>query len=63
MGGNKNLTNICRDCLKPQSYANMTDTCMDCGSPIYEGDEFYDIHGTMVCCDCINEYKKTAVYE
>lgn len=34
--------------------------CEHCDAGIYEGDEYYDIEGYIVCTDCISTYKKTA---
>lgn len=32
--------------------------CNDC--EIYEGEDYYDINGTIICEYCIHEYLKTA---
>lgn len=34
--------------------------CEGCDSPIREGDTYYDIFGTYMCEDCINDVRKTA---
>lgn len=40
------------------------DTCHYCNQEIYEGEEYYEFNGTIVCQDCIDdfisEYKKVA---
>lgn len=36
------------------------DTCSECGCSIYQGEEYYDIGGQVLCCDCIYYFKKTA---
>jgi hypothetical protein len=37
--------------------------CTDCDCDIYEGDDYYDIDGYIICIDCITDYKKEAVYD
>lgn len=34
--------------------------CSDCGEPIYEGDDYYEIAGDIICEKCIDNYKHTA---
>ena len=34
--------------------------CSQCGEGIYEGDEFYDIHGEEWCENCIEDCVRTA---
>lgn len=34
--------------------------CDWCGEDICEGDEYYDIDGTKICCECISGCRKTA---
>lgn len=38
--------------------------CDKCKEPIYEGDEYYDFYGDILCAECGEEYvegaKKTA---
>lgn len=33
-------------------------TCDWCGSKIYEGDTYFDIHGLILCADCLIEGKR-----
>ena len=35
-------------------------TCDWCGTEIREGDEYYDIHGEILCAECVNECRKEA---
>ena len=34
--------------------------CDWCGAEIQEGDEYYDIHGEILCAECVNECRKEA---
>lgn len=34
--------------------------CAWCDAEIYDGDEYYDIGGEIVCTECVNECKHTA---
>lgn len=38
--------------------AKIADTCEVCGCDIWEHEEYYDIFGTIVCMDCIQDFKK-----
>lgn len=38
-------------------------TCYNCGEPIYEGDNYYDIEGEAWCEECIDDALKTAELE
>ena len=40
----------------PRTYT----TCDWCGKSIIEGDEYYDIHGEILCAECVNECRKEA---
>lgn len=48
--------------LYEESYeretAKRADTCEICGFDIWEHEEYYDIFGTIICMDCIKDYKK-----
>lgn len=35
-------------------------TCDWCGTEIQEGDEYYEIHGEILCAECVNECRKEA---
>lgn len=37
--------------------------CEICGSNIREGDEYYNVGGTIICEDCIRDFKKVATIE
>lgn len=32
--------------------------CEWCGEPIFYGDEYYNIAGEKICCECIEDCKK-----
>lgn len=34
--------------------------CEKCGHAIYEGDDYFNVHGHIICEDCINDFLKTA---
>lgn len=34
------------------------DKCSNCGCDIYEGEEYYDIKGLIICENCINDFKE-----
>ena len=38
----------------------IADKCQCCDGDIFIGEEYYDIDGTIVCEECIDEYRKTA---
>lgn len=42
------------------SKRELVHVCECCDAGIYEGEEYYDIEGYIVCEACIHEYKKTA---
>lgn len=35
-------------------------TCDWCGGQIYDGDEYFDIHGEIICFDCATDCLKRA---
>lgn len=43
--------------------ADEVDTCDVCGHAIFEGEEYYYIKDTTICCGCIEEFKKEAEKE
>ena len=50
------------DTMYDRRYENkvamVVDSCKDCDCDLHEGEEYYDIEGTILCVDCIEEYKK-----
>lgn len=38
--------------------AVMVDTCKECRYEIYEGEEYYDINGLILCDQCNSYFKK-----
>lgn len=34
--------------------------CANCGEPIYEGDDYYEIGGECYCEVCVDDARKTA---
>lgn len=38
--------------------SKVIDQCQECGYDIYECDEYYDIHGVILCDDCINHFRR-----
>ena len=44
----------------PNFEAEVVEICCECGIKIYEGDDYYDIDGTILCEDCTAGYKRTA---
>jgi hypothetical protein len=34
--------------------------CDICNGSIYDGDEYYDVDGTIICEECIGDFKKIA---
>ena len=45
--------------LEPQEEKPWT-TCDWCGGEIYHGEEYYEIHGEILCCACVNNCRKEA---
>ncbi len=43
----------------PRRQAMFTD-CDWCGCPIWMGDHYYNIHGEVLCADCVDDCKKEA---
>lgn len=41
-----------------RKLARIIDACENCGANIITGEEYYDIKGTVICEECIREYKK-----
>lgn len=37
--------------------------CSECGSPLYDGDAYYDINGDKICDDCMSKYRCTMNYD
>lgn len=50
----------CDACGECQKSTDEMYTCEDCGCDICDGDDYYDIAGTILCEDCIDNYKFTA---
>lgn len=46
----------CPNAKEPQIFAY----CEDCGEPIYDGDEYYDIGGHKYCEACVHKSYRTA---
>lgn len=46
------------DCRYERSKPKIVDCCKECGYDIYEGQEYYDINGLILCKDCIEGFKK-----
>lgn len=42
------------ECCEHKAIA--VDRCNDCGEDIYEGQEYYDFNGTIICKDCFAKY-------
>lgn len=36
------------------------DMCENCHGSIYDGEEYYDVDGTIICKQCMNDFKKIA---
>ncbi|MCR1933558.1 hypothetical protein NSA27_02425 [Clostridium tepidum] len=51
-----NLPDCCYDYRYEAPSAKIVDICNICGNNIYEGEEYYDFHGDIVCYDCSDEY-------
>lgn len=41
---------------RPRKYTD----CDWCGTEIQDGDEYYEIHGEILCAECVNECRKEA---
>lgn len=52
------LPDCCYEYRPERPKACIVDTCMNCGEFIYEGEEYYDIDGKILCENCISECKK-----
>lgn len=39
-------------------YARVTEHCDNCGNDIHESEEYFDIFGTVICQECILDFKK-----
>ncbi len=52
------------DCQYDYKYerpqATIVDRCCMCGGDIFDGDEYYDINGKIICADCISECRHYA---
>lgn len=53
-----NGTKECDGCMRCQDPIEVMKA--EDGTPIYEGDEYYDVEGIIIAEDNIREYKKTA---
>ncbi|MBE6066134.1 MAG: hypothetical protein E7211_00320 [Clostridium lundense] len=53
-----NIPDCCYDYRYEAPTAKIVDTCIDCGEFIYEGEEYYDIRGMIICSKCMSEYKR-----
>lgn len=40
-----------------EKKAKVIDQCQECGKDIFEGYEYFDIKGLVICDDCINHFK------
>ena len=50
--------------MERNGYAKKTFTTCDwCGGDILEGDEYYNIHGEVLCFDCVQDCLKRAEEE
>jgi len=49
----------CMECYKKGSDCAL-ETCGDCGYAICSGDSFYKINKSIVCSECIGDYKQIA---
>lgn len=61
MGGVKdfNLPDCCYEYREVGSNAKFVDYCSDCGELIFEGEEYYDIRGMVLCMSCLAVYRKS----
>jgi hypothetical protein len=55
--GRVELPDCCYEYREEQPKARIIEACMDCDSDIYEGDEYYDIQGMVICTECMAKYK------
>lgn len=39
------------------------ESCSECGQAIYNGEGYYDIDGTRLCEDCMNNYRRIMDYD
>lgn len=50
------------DCMydnRPErDIAMVVNSCKNCNCDLHEGEEYYDIEGTILCLECIEEYRK-----
>ena len=37
--------------------------CHECGEPIHEDERYYEFDGDIICDNCIEHHKRTAVWE
>lgn len=54
------LPDCCYDYRDIEDEKTVIDECNECGCSIYAGEEYYEIGGQIICCDCIYYFKKTA---
>lgn len=54
------LPDCCYEYRNDEKTSKVIDICTECGYSIYEGDEYYDIEGKIICYDCIDYFKKTS---
>lgn len=62
------MCEICRQYICPANCPNAPEPpvfaeCSGCGTPILDGDDYYDVDGDYYCEDCIYECRKTAEVE
>ncbi|WP_194190830.1 hypothetical protein [Clostridium chrysemydis] len=57
------LPDSCYDYRYQREKQREIDECSECGCSIYEGEEYYDISNLIICCDCIQRFKKEAEVE
>ncbi|PRR70887.1 hypothetical protein [Clostridium thermopalmarium] len=58
-----NIPDCCYEYRYESEMAKVVDTCSECGCNIYEGDEYYDINGLILCQNCLSDYKREAQAE
>ena len=46
----------------PEEYYGYkeVETCECCNGSIYDGEEYYNVDGTIICKECMNDFKKIA---
>lgn len=54
------LPNCMYDYRPEMMPPNRVATCNKCGFDIYEHEKYYDIHGEILCKDCLDEYEVVA---